>query len=136
MVIRPEFSLSTIAARRALPGQVSFKHAVSNLGNTALLIEALRSGDIDLLEKVYRDYLHQPSRLPLIPGAYQAVQSGLEAGAAAVVLSGAGPSLLAFTPHDQGEVAGAMQEGFLKAGLESRAFFGWTADRAAQVLNS
>ena len=136
VVVRPDFSLSTIAARRALPGRVPFKHAVSNLGNTALLTEALRSGDMDLLGKVCRDYLHQPSRLPLIPGAYQAVQAGLDAGAAAVVLSGAGPSLLAFTHRNQVEVASAMQEGFRKAGLESNAFFGWTADKPVHVQNS
>jgi homoserine kinase len=136
VVVRPEFILSTRAARKVLPRQVSFKHAVSNLGNTALLIEALRSGDTSLLGKVCRDHLHQPNRLPLIPGASQAVQAGLDAGAAAVVLSGAGSSLLSFTPCNQEEVAIAMQEGFKKAGLESQAFFGWTADKAAQVLNS
>lgn len=135
-VVRPDFGLTTKAARQALPRQVSFKNAISNLGNTALLVEALRSGDIDLLGKVCRDNLHQPSRLPLIPGAYQAVQAGLAAGAAAVVLSGAGPSLLAFAPRNQDEIARAMQEGFKKAGLESSAFFGWVSNKAARVQKS
>jgi homoserine kinase len=134
VLVRPEFNLSTRAARQALPKQVPFKNAVSSVGNTALLVDALQTGDMDLLGKVNRDTLHQPYRLPLIPGAAQAAQAGLDAGAAAVVLSGAGPSLLTFAPHKQEEVAIAMQEGFAKAGLQSQAFFGWTADKPAQVL--
>ena len=89
---------------------------------------------MDLLGKVYRDTLHQPYRLPLIPGAAQATQAGLDAGAAAVVLSGAGPSLICFTIRNQEEAAGAMQEGFAKAGLKSQAFFGFTADKPALVM--
>ena len=134
VVVRPEFTLSTRAARKALPKQVPFKNAVSSVGNTALLVDALQTGDMDLLRKVYRDSLHQPYRLPLIPGAAQAAQAGLDAGAAAVVLSGAGPSLICFTIHNQEEVAGAMQEGFAKAGLKSQAYFGFTADKPALVM--
>jgi len=134
VVVRPEFTLSTRAARQALPKQVSLKDAVSSVGNTALVVDALQRGDMDLLGKVYRDTLHQPYRLPLIPGAAQAAQAGLDAGAAAVVLSGAGPSLICFTIRNQEEAAGAMQEGFAKAGLKSQAFFGFTADQPALVM--
>ncbi len=134
VLVRPEFNLSTKAARQALPKQVPFKNAVGNVGNTALMVSALQSGDMDLLGKVCRDGLHQPYRLPLIPGAGQAVQAGMDAGATAVVLSGAGPSLICFTIRNQEEAAGAMQEGFAKAGLKSQAFFGFTADKPARVL--
>jgi homoserine kinase len=136
VIIRPEFTLSTKTARAALPDQVNYIDAVANLSGTALTIEALRTGDLDLLTKVSDDRLHQPYRLPLIPGAEQAMLAGKEAGAAAVMLSGAGPSLLAFTPNHQEEVAEAMQFAFTKAGLKSMILTGWTANVPAVVSTS
>ncbi|MEN6434877.1 MAG: homoserine kinase [Anaerolineaceae bacterium] len=136
VIVRPEFTLSTKAARAALPNQVDFKDAIANLSGTALTIEALRTGDLDLLGIVTNDKLHQPYRLPLIPGAEQAMLAGKEAGAAAVMLSGAGPSLLAFTPNHQEVVAEAMQCAFEKAGLKSMVLTGWTANGPAIVSTS
>jgi homoserine kinase len=120
-VVLPAFHLPTHAARAALPAQVAMKDATYNLGRAALVVEALRSADLDLLGQVIEDRLHQPYRLPLIPGAVQAVAAGRAAGAA-VALSGAGPSLIAFTPGDPGPAAAAMQAAFAQAGLPSRAF--------------
>ena len=62
-----------------------------------LITEAFRTGDLDLLGQAMSDALHQPYRLPLIPGASEAMKAAKEAGAAAVALSGAGPSLIAFS---------------------------------------
>ncbi|MDD5370038.1 MAG: homoserine kinase, partial [Anaerolineaceae bacterium] len=65
----PQFELSTRAARQALPGQVALRDAVFNIGRAALVVEALRAGDLELLGNVMHDRLHQPYRLRLIPGA-------------------------------------------------------------------
>jgi homoserine kinase len=50
-----------------------------------------------------------------------------------VALSGAGPSLIAFTPGDPAAAAGAMQAAFLRAGLSSRAFLLKTTSLGAQI---
>ena len=134
-VVLPAFDLPTHAARAALPAQVALKDATYNLGRVALVVEALRTGDLDLLGRVMDDRLHQPYRLPLIPGAYQAVAAGRAAGAAAVALSGAGPSLIAFTPGDPGPAAAAMQAAFQQAGLSSRAFLLKTTSQGAPIIN-
>ena len=56
-----------------------------------------------------RDELHVPFRLPLIPGADDAVAAGYAAGAWGVTISGAGSGLLAFSaPGDAAAVAAAM----------------------------
>ncbi len=133
VIVRPDFQLSTPVARQALPGQVAFEDAVMNIGQTALTIEALRSGDLDLLGKVCCDRIHQRYRLPLIPGAAQAVEFGREAGASTVVLSGAGSSLLAFTATKPETVASAMQAAFTQVGLSSEVMTGWTANLPAVV---
>lgn len=117
----PDVDLPTRAARAALPGQVALADAVFNLGRTALVVEALRSGDLTLLGQVMDDRLHQPYRYPLIAGAGQARAAALAAGAVAVGLSGAGPSLAAFG-GDPAQVTAAMQAAFQSAGVACRVF--------------
>lgn len=121
-VATPQFDLPTRVARAVLPAQVPLADAVFNLGCATLLVEALRGGDLDLLAQVMDDRLHQPYRLPLIPGAEAARRAALEAGAVACVLSGAGPSLLAIARSDPRPIAEAMRVAFQAAGLGARAF--------------
>jgi homoserine kinase len=130
----PDFNLPTHAARAALPGQVSLPDAVFNLGRTALVVEALRSGDLDLLGKVMFDRLHQPFRLPLIPGAEAAMKAALQAGAAVAVLSGAGPGVAAFGRGDMAPVAEAMRLAFEAAGLRARAWVLAATSQGAAIL--
>lgn len=123
VVVVPAFRLSTRAARAALPLRVRIEDAVFNLSRTALVVEALRSGDLPLLGQVMEDRLHQPYRLKLIPGAEAALEAARQAGAAAAALSGAGPSVIAFPFSGRAEsVAQAMQAAFSAAGLDARSF--------------
>ena len=132
-VVLPDFNLPTRTARAALPPQVSMQDAVFNLGRTALVVDALRSGDLHLLGQVMDDRLHQPYRLKLIPGAESALAAARQAGAAAAAISGAGPSLIAFLQRteDAGAVNAAMQAELRKAGLSSRPFALRTTNAAA-----
>ena len=114
----PDFYLSTKEARAALPNQVSLKAAVHNISHAVLVTEAFRNGDLDLLGKAMTDLLHQPYRLKLIPGAESAMDAAKEAGAAAVALSGAGPSLIAFSSKSETAIIGeSMKRAFEAAGL-------------------
>ncbi len=106
--------------RADLPGRVSMADAVFNMGHTALLIEALRTGDFKLLRLALEDHLHEPVRRQSIPGYQAAVDAAKEAGAQAVTLSGAGPAMLAFATFNHQEIESAMQGAFKTAGLESR----------------
>jgi homoserine kinase len=71
----PALDLPTHAARKALPSHISRADAVFNSARTPLVVEALRSGDLELLGQVMDDRLHQPYRLPLIPGAVEALRA-------------------------------------------------------------
>lgn len=130
----PDFELPTHAARRALPAQVPLSAAVFNLGRTALVVEALRSGDLDLLGQVMQDQLHQPYRLKLIPGAQAACEAALQSGAKAVALSGAGPSLVAFAENGHAHIAEAMLAGFQSAGLLAKSVVLDVSARGATIL--
>lgn len=123
VVTVPAFVFPTRLARAALPHRVPLADAVYNLGRSALVVEALRQGDLVLLGQAMEDRLHQPYRLKLIPGAEQALEAARRVGAAAAALSGAGPGLVAFPyPDTEKAVAAAMQLAFREAGLASRSF--------------
>jgi homoserine kinase len=90
----PDGRTSTEDARRALKSSVALRDAVYNIGHGALVVQALVTGDHDLLRVALRDRLHQDERLALAPAA-GAVFEELS-HAVPVCVSGSGPSLLAF----------------------------------------
>ncbi|MFN2199166.1 MAG: homoserine kinase [Anaerolineales bacterium] len=132
-VVVPAVSLSTQAARQALPAQVPLRDAVYNLGRAIMVVEALRSGDLDLLGRVMQDRLHQPYRLKLVPGAEAALQAARETGASAAALSGAGPGVIAFCRGGAEPVGQAMAAAFQAAGISARSWVLRAADRGYQL---
>lgn len=97
VVAIPDFELSTAEARRVLPSDYSRADAIFNAAHLGLLVRALATGDRDWLRCALQDKIHQPYRRSLIRG-YEAVQeAALNAGACGMVISGAGPTLLALT---------------------------------------
>lgn len=122
VVVLPAFDLPTIEARAALPELVPLSDAIFNASRVGLLVRALEAGDYGRLRFAMQDRLHQPYRMKLIPGMEAAFKRALEAGAAGVALSGAGPSLIAFAPDRHEAIEQAMKKGFAAAGLESRSW--------------
>ena len=134
-VVLPEFNFTTKQARAVLPKQVPLKDAIHNISHAVLVTAAFRTGDIVLLGQAMSDTLHQPYRLPLIPGALAAMEAGKEAGASAVALSGAGPSLIAFSAEDDGGIGLAIKQGFESAGLSAQVFELGVSQEGAKVIN-
>ena len=132
-VVLPEIHLSTREARGALPQEISLKDAVHNISPTVLVTEAFRNGDVDLLGKAMTDTLHQPHRLPLIPGAETAISAAKEAGAAAAALSGAGPSVIAFSSKRDPAIGEAMKRAFEERGIQARIFQLKMSNHGAEV---
>lgn len=123
-VVVPEVRLPTKQARAALPPMVSHSTAVRNMGRSLLVVEALRTGDAALLQAAMDDELHQPYRLPLIPGASAALQAARNAGAVAATISGAGSGMIAFLTQKSAaaDVGEAMRATFAEAGIAARVF--------------
>ena len=121
VIVVPDFHFPTKASRATLPEKVSRQDVIFNLSRLVCLTDALAKGDLELLPVAMQDRIHQPYRIPLIPGASAAMSAAREAGAAAVVLSGAGPSLLAVLRNasDQKNVSNSMIESFKQAGLSA-----------------
>ncbi|MEG5034351.1 homoserine kinase [Microcoleus sp. AT3-D2] len=97
VVAIPDFELSTAEARKVLPADYSKADAIFNAAHLGLLVRALETGNENWLRCALQDKIHQPYRQSLIKG-YEAVQqAALNAGAYEMVISGAGPTLLALT---------------------------------------
>lgn len=135
VVAIPQFELSTEAARRALPKQVSIQDATFNISRCAMLVGALATGQLRYLRYSFHDKLHEPYRAHLIPGMEQVMAAGQEAGARGVVLSGAGPTMIAFyTERERGGIIGAaMQKAFAQAGVESKILLTSLVSHGARV---
>ena len=95
-VYTPSFALETRASRKVLPETYSRKDVVYSLSRAVVTFAALREGDIKTLRAVVGDRLHEPYRAGLIPDFESVKNMNMEAGAVAVYLSGAGPSVAAF----------------------------------------
>ncbi len=98
VVVIPDFELSTAEARRVLPATYSRADAIFNAAHLGLLLRGLETGNDDWLRAALRDRIHQPYRQTLIPGYEAVAQAAQAAGAYGLVISGAGPTLLALTP--------------------------------------
>lgn len=131
----PNFELPTKQARHVLPENVSLKDAIYNVGRAALVTAALKDSDFKLLSRVLEDKLHQQYRTVLIPGMEDVFQAAKEAGAIGAVLSGAGPTLIAFTDGREEEIGLAMQNAFLKHGVNAEIKYLQPCLTGAEILD-
>jgi homoserine kinase len=116
VVLTPDFPLSTLASREALPESVSREDVVFNLQRVALLLEVLQSGNYSILREALQDRIHQPFRQKLVPGLERAL--ALEhPDILGVCLSGAGPSIVALAEHNLDVVEGTLSDVFRSTGL-------------------
>ena len=119
----PEMTKSTAQMRAILPKQVNLSDLIHNMGNAAAFIAGIALNDVTLMGKAMEDAIVEPVRAPLIPGVIEVKKSALEAGAAGVAMSGAGPSVLALLNREENkaeDVAKAMKAAFERHGLKSQ----------------
>jgi homoserine kinase len=118
VVFVPPFSLSTELARGLIPETVPHADAAADAGRAALLVAALAGAPEHLLTAT-RDYLHQSYRRPAMPDSLALVDQ-LRADGVAAVVSGAGPTVLAFVTDgpDVADVADRCPEGWTARGLD------------------
>jgi homoserine kinase len=108
VVLVPPYGLSTEIARGLLPGTVSHQDAAANAGRAALLVAALGHAPA-LLLRATEDFLHQRQREPAMPESIALVTELRSHGLPAVV-SGAGPTVLAFVAEGVTPPAEQVQE--------------------------
>ncbi len=114
VVFVPPDGVATSFARGLLPDRVTHSDAAANAGRAALLVAAL-AGSPEHLLTATRDFLHQHYRAPAMPDSLGLVDK-LRADGIPAIISGAGPTVLAFTDGEH-----------TAAALLARRPPGWTA---------
>jgi homoserine kinase len=118
----PDFELSTQEARRVLPTEYSRADAIFNIAHFGLLLRGLETGKPEWIATALQDKIHQPYRKVLIPGYDTVEAAARKAGAYGMVISGAGPTLLALAPAAAAEkVAQAMEKAWQTVGIGATA---------------
>lgn len=130
----PAQSNKTRKARKIIPEKIGVKNAVLNLGRASAMAAAFAQGDIRTIGTGMEDEIAEPYRQHLIPGYHEVRRAGLEAGAAGVSISGAGPSLVALVDgnnYDPRLVAPAMVKAFAQNKVRSNSFVTRPASQAS-----
>ncbi len=115
----PDFMLSTHDARAILPTEVSLSTAVTQLQHACFVQAAMMGRDYRLLRCAMADLIFTPARKHLIPGFDDVSRAALDQGALALMISGAGPTVIALTKDNQDAIALAMQASFRDHGVQA-----------------
>lgn len=119
IVAIPDFELSTEEARSVLPSKITYADAVFNISRLSLLIKGLETNNPDWLKTALDDKLHQPYRKSLIKGYEIVEKEAIANGAYGMVISGAGPTLLALADKSHTKsVSEAMKQAWETQGVK------------------
>lgn len=112
----------TEVSRSVVPKQIKLSDSVVNLSNAATIVAGFVKKDSELIGRSIKDIIVEPAREHLIPGFSIVKKNALRAGAFGVTISGAGPSVIAFSTKRSNldKIAKAMRMGFASANTDCR----------------
>jgi len=107
----------TEVSRGVIPKKVRFNDSIANLSNAAAIVAGFMKKDPKLIGDSIKDVIVEPARQHMIPGFAKVKENALKAGAFGVTISGAGPSVIAFSKSsaDLKKISLAMSRGFASA---------------------
>ena len=135
VIVHPHMFLATSKARAILKRSVELSDFVWQTANLAGFISGCYTNDLDMIRASFEDVVIEPQRQALIPGFQDVRRGAMEAGALGCSISGAGPSMFAWTLES---TAGAVREAMKSAfGRHSLATDDWVIElqsRGARVI--
>jgi len=110
----------TKVSRSVIPKKISLTASITNLSNATAIVVGFMNKDPELIGKSIKDVIVEPARQYMIPGFSKVKENALKAGALGVTISGAGPSVIAFSKSsaDLKKISLAMAKGFKSAKVE------------------
>ena len=122
VVVVPQLENYAANANRVKPDRVALNDALFNLSCLPLLVDGLRTGDLELIRQVLDDRLQLPVLKPHITGYDHVIEMARRAGAGAVSLCGDGPAILAFSDSNHHQIAEAMEIAFENSGVKAKSW--------------
>ncbi len=126
----------TRKARKLVPNQIETRSAILNIGRASAIVSGFAQGNVQMIGTGMEDEIAEPYREILIPGYRDVRRMAIDAGAAGVAISGAGPSLIALVNaanHDARGIAQAMVRGFSDNNVRSSWFIARPAPGARLI---
>ena len=133
----PDFPVPTSQARALLPQEVALPTMIHQTGKVAQLIDALHRKDLEALGAAMEgDRVVEPARACLVPMLAEARASAKAAGAIAVFIGGAGPTLCALCDSGRASrrVAASMEQVYSNAEIKCAARHTQVDRRGATLL--
>jgi len=107
----------TKVSRGVIPKKIKLTDSVLNISNAAGIVAGFMRKDPELIGNSIKDVIVEPARQHMIPGFLKVKENALKAGALGVTISGAGPSVIAFSKSSANlkKISMAMSKGFASA---------------------
>ena len=119
VIVHPHMFLSTKQARAILRRTVDLSDFVWQTANLAGFISGCYTNDLDMIRASLEDVVIEPQRQALIPGFSGVRQAAIEAGALGCSISGAGPTMFAWSSAaNANKVLQAMRGEFGKQSIQ------------------
>ncbi|MCV0430724.1 homoserine kinase [Nitrosopumilus sp.] len=107
----------TKVSRGVIPKKVKLVDSILNLSNASTIVAGFMKKDPELIGNSIKDIIVEPARQHMIPGFSKVKENAIKAGALGVTISGAGPSVIAFSKNSANlkKISLAMSKGFESA---------------------
>ena len=138
-LVTPAVAIPTEGARAILPQQISLESMIYQTGKVAQLIDALHRGDLGALGAAMQgDRVVEPARAFLLPRLDDIRSAAKSAGAIAIFIGGAGPTLCALCADatTARRVASAMESTYREVGMDCIAQATRVDQRGAVILQA
>ena len=114
----------TKLARSLIPKTIPIEDHTRNLANACMMVSGFLYQDTKLLTSGINDIIVEPARKSLIPEYEKLKLNAIRSGALAVTISGAGPSMIAFTNSAKKahKIAKSMEQVFADSKTQSNAY--------------
>ena len=128
----------TKVSRGVIPKKVKLTDVVANISNASSIVAGFMKKDPELIGNSIKDVIVEPARQHMIPGYQKVKQNAIKAGAYGVTISGAGPSVIAFSKNsmDLKKISNAMSKGFKTAHIECETIICKPSKGAIHVKNN
>lgn len=127
-------NMKTKVSRSVIPTHVPLSSMIHNLSNATMIVAGFMKKDVRLIAESMNDAIIEPARAGLIKGYEYVKKNALAAGALAVTISGAGPSVIALIDGDGESVSKAMLNGFRMSGVDAYTLFCSIDMRGATII--
>lgn len=135
-LIHPDIEVNTKDARHILKNEVSMNKAISQMGNVSGMVAGLMSSDYGLIGRSMVDFIIEPIRSILIPQFFEVKMAAIDAGALGCSISGAGPSIFAFSEGRETaeKTAEVMKAQFEKVNIQATTYVSKINEAGPKIL--